>query len=83
MDNLGKASAACAKHGVWWLRATFVTAFLALIVVGLIDAGFASLPFLALMAAGTIEAFLKPARHAQAKAGRAGTHGRPLGTPRG
>jgi Ca2+/H+ antiporter len=62
MDNLDKASAAFTKHIVWWLRIMFLMAFLALIVVGLIDAGFASVPFLALMVAGIIAAFLKPVR---------------------
>jgi Ca2+/H+ antiporter len=62
MDKLDKVSAALTKHIVWWLSIMFLMAFLALIVVGLIDAGFASLPFLALMAAGVIAAFLKPAR---------------------
>jgi hypothetical protein len=62
MDNLDKPSAAFPKHIVWWLRIMFLMAFLALIVVGLIDAGFTSLPFLALMAAGIIEAYLKPTR---------------------
>jgi hypothetical protein len=58
MVDLDKATAAFPHHIVWWLRAMFLLVFLALIAAGLIDGGFASLPFLALMLAGTIEALL-------------------------